>query len=75
MTRERQRRGATGEGVDMQSKKRRGALRPTEMKLAERSEDRVVTRKPAAMPGNTRNCDRRTTRSSARKDDGDRAVT
>ena len=75
MTRERQRRGATDEGVDTQSKKSGGALRLTEMKQTARSEDRVVTRKPAALQGNTRECDRRTTRSSARKNDGDGAVT
>ena len=75
ITRERQRRGATEEGVGMQSKKGGGAIRSTEMRQTARSEDRVVTRKTAALQGNARECDRRTTRSSARKNDGDGAVT
>ena len=75
MTRKRQREGVTEEGVGTQSKKNGGTLRSTEMRQTARSEDQVVTRKTAALQGNTRECDRRTTRSSARKDDGDGAVT
>jgi hypothetical protein len=75
MMRKRQREGVTEEGVGTQSKKSGGTLRSTEMRQTARSEDRVVTRKTAALQGNTRECDRRTTRSSARKDDGDGAVT